>query len=126
MYQGPEAEKKIHLYHHDNHYDVITTMSGFLNRSYFCQKCQKGYDHKEKHICNVPCCPSHKCHEDQSDDLQYCSMCNRHFKNTTCFQLHSQVSSQGNSTCQTYYRCHQCSTTVNKNKSKQLHVCGNK
>lgn len=41
VYQGPEAEKKIYLYHHDNHNDVITTMSGFLDRSYFCQKCQK-------------------------------------------------------------------------------------
>lgn len=40
VYQGSEAENKIYLYHHDNHYDVITTMSGFLNRSYFCQKCQ--------------------------------------------------------------------------------------
>lgn len=53
-YQGPEAEKKIYLYHHHNHYDVITTMSGFWNRSYFCQKCQ-GYCNKEKHICNESC-----------------------------------------------------------------------
>lgn len=35
-YQGPVAVKKIYLYHHNNHYNVITTMSGFLNRSYFC------------------------------------------------------------------------------------------
>lgn len=112
VYLGREAEKYIYLYHYDNHYDVITTMSGFLNRNYFCQKCQKGYGHKEKHIWNDPCCLCHKCHEDQSDDWQYCSTCNRHFKNTTCFQLHSQVSSQVNSTCQTYYRCHQCSTRV--------------
>lgn len=96
VYQGPEAEKKIYLYHHDNHYDVITTMPGFLNRSYFCQKCQKGYDHKEKHICNEPCYLCHKCHEDQSEYWQYCSTCNRHFKNKTCLQLHAKVSSQGN------------------------------
>lgn len=64
VYQGPEAEKKIYMYHHDNHYDVITTMSGFLNRSYFCQKCQKGFNTKEKHICNEPCYLCHKCNED--------------------------------------------------------------
>ncbi|XP_061178357.1 uncharacterized protein LOC133186998 [Saccostrea echinata] len=126
VYQGPDAEKKIYLYHHNNHYDVITTMSGFLNRNYFCQKCQKGFNTKEKHICNEPCYLCHKCHDDQSEDWQYCSTCNRHFKNTTCFQLHAELSSQGNSTCHTYYRCSQCSTTVNKNKSKQPHVCGNK
>lgn len=126
VYQGSEAENKIYLYHHDNHYDVITTMSGFLNRSYFCQKCHKGYDHKEKHICNEPCYLCQKCHKDQSEDCQYCSTCNRHFKNKTCLQLHAKVSSQGNSTCQTYYRCRLCSTTVNRNKSRQLHVCGHK
>lgn len=27
---------------------------------------------------------------------------------------------------QTYYRCCMCSTTVNRNKSRQLHVCGHK
>lgn len=90
-YQGPEAEEKIYLYHHNNHYDVITTMSGFLNRNYFCQKCQKGYSNNEKHICNKPCYLCHKCHEDQTE---YCSTCNRHFKNTTCFQLHSEVISK--------------------------------
>ncbi|XP_062579153.1 uncharacterized protein LOC134241085 [Saccostrea cucullata] len=126
VYQGPEAEKKIYLYHHKNHYDVITTMSGFLNRSYFCQKCQKGFNTKEKHICNEPCHLCHRCHDDQSENWQYCSTCKRHFKNTTCFQLHAELSSQGNSTCHTYYRCRQCSTTVNRNKSRQPHVCGNK
>lgn len=126
VFKGAEADKKIYLNFHDNHFDVITTMSGFLNRSYFCQKCQKGFNTKEKHICNEPCYLCHKCHEDQSEDRLYCSTCNRHFTNTTCFQLHVEVSSQGNSTCQTYYRCRQCSTTVNINKSRQQHVCGNK
>lgn len=126
VYQGPEAEKKIYLYHHDNHFDVITTMSGFLNQSYFCQKCKKGYNTKEKHICNEPCYLCHKCHEDQPKDWKYCSKCNRRFKNTKCFHLHAQISSQGNSTCQTYYRCRQCSTTVNRNISRQQHVCGDK
>lgn len=126
VYQGPEAEKKICLYHYNNHYDVITTMSGFLNRSYFCQKYQKGYSNKEKHICNESCYLCHKCHEDQTEYWQYCSTCNRHFKNTICFQLHAEITSQGNSPGQTYYRCKQCSTTVNRKKSRQPHVCGNK
>lgn len=101
-------------------------MSGFLNRSYFCKKCQKGYINKEKHIWNESCHLCHKCHEDQTEYWQYCSTCNRHFKNTTCFQLHAEVTSQSNSTCQTYYHCKQCSTTVNRKKSRQPYVCGNK
>lgn len=30
IYEGPVADKKIYLYLHDDHYDVITTMSGFF------------------------------------------------------------------------------------------------
>lgn len=123
VYQGPQADKKIYLYHHNNHYDVINTMSGFLNRSYFCQKCQKGYSNKEKHICNESCYLCHKCHEDQTEYWQYWSTCNRHFKNTTCFYLHAEVTSQSNSTCQTYYRCKQCSTTVNRKKNRDNRTC---
>ena len=41
VYHGPTAEKKIYLYYHDNHYDVITSMTVFLSRTYFCTNCYK-------------------------------------------------------------------------------------
>ncbi|CAB4017783.1 Hypothetical predicted protein [Paramuricea clavata] len=44
IYTGPEAEKHLYLYHHDNHYDVITSMPAFLARKQYCHKCKKGYD----------------------------------------------------------------------------------
>ena len=31
----------IYLYLHDNHYDVITSMPGFLSESYFCHACRR-------------------------------------------------------------------------------------
>ena len=46
VYHGPTAEKKIYLYYHDNHYDVITSMTAFLSRIYFCTNCYKGYNTK--------------------------------------------------------------------------------
>ena len=55
IYSGPESDKKIYLFYHDNHYDVITSMTAFLSRNYYCTKCQKGYDHKENHKCNNKC-----------------------------------------------------------------------
>ena len=55
IYSGPVAGRKIYLYHHDDHYDVLTSMATFLNRSYYCDTCQKGYDHKENHECNDVC-----------------------------------------------------------------------
>jgi hypothetical protein len=46
-YHGPTAGKKIYLYYHDNHYDVITSMTAFLSRIYFCTNCYKGYKPKK-------------------------------------------------------------------------------
>jgi hypothetical protein len=46
VYHGPTADKKIYLYLHHNHYDVITSMTVFLSRNYFCTNCYKGYNTK--------------------------------------------------------------------------------
>jgi len=32
VYEGPRREKQIYLYHHDNHFDVITSVSSFLGK----------------------------------------------------------------------------------------------
>ncbi|XP_070554343.1 uncharacterized protein [Ptychodera flava] len=43
-YQGRDtAEHNIYLYHHNNHYDVITSMPAFLQRHYYCHHCHTGY-----------------------------------------------------------------------------------
>ncbi|CAC5374270.1 unnamed protein product [Mytilus coruscus] len=79
IFQGPEAEKKIYLYFHDEHFDVITSMPAFLSRSYYCHTCKNGYQHKEEHRCNNICTSCHKLHEKTEEDWIYCSDCNRHF-----------------------------------------------
>ena len=43
IYSGPEASKQIYLYAHDDHYDVISSMSTFLAGKKYCHLC-KGYD----------------------------------------------------------------------------------
>ena len=40
IYTGPDNEKRIYLYHHNNHYDVITKMPGFLERKRYCHHCK--------------------------------------------------------------------------------------
>ena len=50
IYQGPEGGISIYLYLHDQHFDVITKVTGFLNRSYFSFQCKKGYNTKEKKV----------------------------------------------------------------------------
>ena len=123
IYKGQDSDNKIFLYCHDQHYDVITSMPAFLGRSYFCTTCQKGYDHKEKHKCNNVCHACYKIHESSEEDWIHCSKCNRYFKGHTCYDLHKTQTTKGNSTCKTYYRCEECSKTINKNMHKKKHVC---
>ena len=52
---NPNPEKSIYLYFHANHFDVITSIPGFLNRNYFCHRCHKSYDHTSDHICPTMC-----------------------------------------------------------------------
>ena len=51
----PDTDEKpiISLYYHNNHFDVITKLPGFLNRGYFCQRCHKAYDHTSDHVCTT-------------------------------------------------------------------------
>ena len=90
IYDGGEVGVPIYQYYHDQHFDVITKMAGFLNRSYFCQKCRKGYNNKETHACNNPCVYCHQIHSEGEEKWIFCDKCNRHFKNDTCYQMHLQ------------------------------------
>ncbi|CAC5379363.1 unnamed protein product [Mytilus coruscus] len=90
IYEGPEAEKKIYLYLHDCHYDMITKISAFLGRNFFYTTCNNGYDHKERHTCNNTCHHCYKIHDVQKEQWKYCEDCNRYFRNNICFDLHKQ------------------------------------
>ena len=52
VYKGLRREKQIYLYHYENHFDIITSISSFLGRGYWCLECMKGYDAKENHRCS--------------------------------------------------------------------------
>jgi len=123
IFSGPEAEKKVYLYNHDNHYDIITSMPAFLSKNYFCTRCNKGYDHKENHKCNNVCHCCRKIHEVTEENWIQCHTCHRFFKGKTCFELHRKTTAKGNSTCGKLYRCQDCGKTVNKTIDKQ-HQCG--
>lgn len=78
IHLGPEAEKVLHLYLHDNHFDVITSVPAFFSRSYYCETCNKGYSNKEDHKCNKDGCPG--CQTETRcvvENWVKCSDCNR-------------------------------------------------
>ena len=87
IYSGPEAYKCLYLYHHDNHYDVITSMPAFLARKQYCHKCKKGCDKITSHPCGDLCklCNTQNC---SLVEWKFCKDCNRFFKSNECFNRH--------------------------------------
>ena len=115
--------KPIYLYLHGNHYDVITSMPGFLSKSYFCHKCRQAYDLTLSHLCPGMCksCRSFNC---VVNDPVECGQCNRWFKSKSCYDRHKEPIGKGRSVCQGVKKCGK-SMEVRQLDSKK-HVCGRK
>ena len=114
----------IYLYLHDNHYDVITSMSGFLSRCYFCHTCRQTYDHKLAHLCPGMCksCRAYDC---VVNDPMGCNECNRWFKSKACYDRHKEQVGAGRSVCQGIKKCEKCGKSVEVGKlSPKSHICG--
>ena len=88
---GTDEKPTISLYLQHNHFDVITKLPGFLNRSYFCHRCHKAYDHTSDHLCPAMCssCRAFGCVFE--DEGIVCNECDRLFKNQACYDHHSSV-----------------------------------
>ena len=116
----------IYLYLHDNHYDVITSMPGFLSKIYFCHTCRQTYSNKLDHLCPGICksCRTYNC---VVNDPLGCNECNRWFKSRACYDKHKEQVDGARSVCQSIKKCEKCgkSTQVRKLNPKG-HVCGKK
>ena len=102
---------------------MITSLTAFLSRIYFCTNCYKGYNTKEEHACNNVCHNCRRIHDQTEEDWINCQDCGRYFKGSTCFNLHNKTTPLGNSTCTSCYKCKNCGQTVNKRVG--YHNCGN-
>ena len=118
--------KPIYLYLHRGHYDVITTMSGFLGKSYYCHKCQQGYDHAFDHLCEGMCksCRSSEC---IPNDPVKCEQCKRWFNSKTCYDRHKEPIGMGKSICEGVRKCGKCGKSMGIRKlDPKNHICGRK
>ena len=125
---NPNPEKSIYLYYHNNHFDVITSLPGFLNKSYFCNRCHKPYDVTSDHMCNGMChlCRSFGC-EYEGNGIT-CNECNRLFKNQTCYANHKEpIDGGGRSVCEVIRKCPKCGKAMDVRKlNSKGHICGKK
>ena len=116
----------IYLHLHDDHYDVITTMPGFLGSTYFCHKCRQSYSDKHGHLCSGMCksCRSYDCVVNGPVE---CNQCNRTFKSKACYDCHKEPVDGARSVCQSIRKCEKCGKSMQvRQLNSKKHVCGKK
>ena len=121
----PSTDKTpIYLFLHDNHYDVITSMPGFLSTVYFCHKCKRAYSNKLDHLCPGMCksCRAYECY---SIDPTHCEQCKRTFKSRACYERHKEPVGAARSVCETIRKCEKCQKSMDVRKLNQ-HICDRK
>ena len=121
---NPNPEKSIYLYYQANHYDVITSLPGFLNTNYFCHQCHKGYDHTTDHLCDGMCksCRGFGCTIEHNG--MTCQECDRFFFNQVCYDRHKQepIDGGGRTVCQAVRKCSKCHNSMDVRRLRN-HPC---
>ena len=125
---GTDEKPIISLYFHNNHFDVITKLPGFLNKSYFCKRCHKCYSNTTDHVCPAMCgsCRGFGCV--LKGEGIVCNECNRLFKNQACYDHHKEpINGGGRSVCESVRKCEKCGNAMDVRKIKDGgHICGKK
>ena len=95
IFRDPEAPNVIRIIKSNFHYNGCTKFSGFVNRSYWCDRCCKGFDHDDirHHSCGGRICRA--CHSETCPDYRIgttpnllCHLCNALFFGDTCMRTH--------------------------------------
>ena len=122
---NPNPERSIYLYYQANHFDVITSLPGFLNKSYFCHRCHKPYSNTTDHLCKDQChsCGGFDC--DLQGDGIVCNECDRVFKNQACYDRHKQpINGGGRIGCEVIRKCPKCGDAMDVRRMGKGHICG--
>ena len=122
---NPNPEKSIYLYYQANHFDVITSLPGFLNAHYFCHVCYKPYDVTTDHLCKGMC---HSCRGFGcviQDNGMTCNECDRFFMNQACYDRHKQepINGGGKTVCEKIRKCPECKQSMDVRKIGKPHQC---
>ena len=134
IFLGPMAEKKVVLFHSNEHFDTVNNINGFFPHNYkLCFVCGKTYYNGCPHreclnmckICKGIDCDSKKEFEKTVIKWNACDKCNRHFPSEMCYKNHLTNHGFG-VTCDNLKKCHKCNSTVPAYKLKpaKLHNCG--
>ena len=132
LYTGFECEKKIYIYHHDDHYDLITDVNKFYpNNNKMCNVCWKLHRVENRHFsCEGVCILCHHAGCNAADkrekEWSHCELCNRYFPSSNCFDNHLKcMDGVSKSVCEKKKKCMTCQKLVNTvNLPPENHHCG--
>ena len=125
IFKGPVAPNQIRLLKSNEHFDGLTSFPAFINRSYYCVECERGFNTNDKanHICQERRCSA--CGRFDCPDYvrgtrptNNCTLCNCNFYGVNCKQQHA-VTKQ----CQSVKTCLKCQAEYSVIKGKR-HRCG--
>lgn len=80
--------RRINLWLHDNHFDVITSIKGFKGSNLYCEGCEKPYEHEEEHYCENACPVCRRMDCKLSDNTRRCYDCDRLCRSENCYENH--------------------------------------
>ena len=138
VYEGsPHFEKKIFLYHTDTeeggHFDTITKVNAMMCKSYYCSDCDKAFQSRTSHKCNVWCniCGRNNC---RLVIPLKCPDCNKVCRSQECFKTHKSSKQSGkgkhknktlSSLCDQFWQCPDCGVGLRReSRNPSHHECG--
>ena len=138
VYAGsPMYDKKIFIYHSDQgneaHFDTITKVNAMMRKSYYCDKCDKGFKSRNGHKCSEWCnvCQKSKC---KQKTVKIFPDCNKKCRSQECYIAHKTKKKSGkgkhknknsSTMCEQSWECLECGLTMKReNRSSNEHECG--
>ena len=95
IFKGPAAPHQIRLLKSNDHFDGCTSFPAFVNRSYYCVDCERGFNTNDRtnHTCQGRRCCA--CGRFDCQDYvrgtrptEYCPLCHRKFYSAHCKHHH--------------------------------------
>ena len=123
LYTGPRKVKKeriLYLLKSEHHYDCLTTIKGFFNRSYWCDDCDRAFstDDPAHHSCqgrHCLACGENPCPDRFERPHLLCESCHGLFYGPSCFREHKT-----NGRCEAMHTCTVCFARY---ETKKEHTC---
>ena len=125
IFKGPDAPHQIRLLKSNDHFDGCTSFPAFVNRSYYCLDCERGFNNNDRtgHTCQgrrCKVCGRFDCQDyvRGTRPTENCPLCHHKFYGDHCLR-HHVISKQ----CQSIKVCLKCQGQYNVLPNKR-HQCG--